>query len=148
MAKSVEEQVENWAKQQLHDIGVHAFAKTEAINTEIQDALAKWPSKSGGVGPNYPDLKVFIQTAQGVKIPVMVEVKGTKGFLVKVNENDEPQLKNTTSSGKPDYTTINKYALNGAIHYANGVIAGSKSYKSVIAIGLNGWKKPDGNLAI
>lgn len=146
MAKSVEEQVENWAKQQLHDIGVHAYAKTEAINTEIQDALAKWPSKSGGKGPNYPDLKAFIQTAKGVKIPVMIEAKGTEGFLVKANETGEPQLKNVVDSGKPDYATINKYALNGAIHYANGVIAGTKSYKSVIAIGLNGWEKPDGTL--
>lgn len=147
MAKSVEEQVENWAKQQLHDIGVHAYAKTEPINSEIQEALAKWPSKSGGSGPNYPDLKVFIETAHGLKIPVMVEVKGTEGFLVKVNGDNEPQLKNVTAAGKSDYPTINKYALNGAIHYANGVIAGTKSYKSVIAIGLNGWKKPDGKLA-
>jgi hypothetical protein len=147
MAKSVEEQVENWAKQQLLSLGVHAYAKTQAINNEIEDALSKWPSKNGGAGPNYPDIKVFIQTAQGMKIPVMIEVKGKKGALFKSDETGNPLLKNTNASGKSDYKSINNYALNGAIHYANGVIAGSKSYKSVIAIGMNGWMNADGTLA-
>lgn len=146
MAKSVEELVENWAKKQLDDYGVRAYAKTEAINAEIQDALSKWPSKSGGKGNNFPDIKVFVESKKGRKFPVMIEVKGTKGFLLKTDTAGVPLLKNTKSSGEPDYATINKYALNGAIHYANGVISGTKSYKSVVAIGINGYKQSDGTL--
>lgn len=147
MAKSVEEQVENWAKKQLDDFGVKAYAKTESINGEIFDALAKWPSKTGGKGGNYPDIKVLIESKKGRKLPVMIEVKGTVGALYKDDGSGVPSVKNVKSSGDPDYATINKYALNGAIHYANGIISCTKDYKSVIAIGINGYKKPDGGLA-
>ena len=148
MAKSAEEQVENWAKDQLKGFGVKAYAKTESINSDIAAALAKWPSKTGGSGGNFPDIKVLVESKKGRKLPVMIEVKGTEGALSKDDGSGAPSVKNVKPSGDPDYPTINKYALNGAIHYANGIIAGTKDYKSVIAIGINGFKKPDGELAI
>ena len=77
----------------------------------------------------------------------MIEVKGTMGVLFKDDGAGVPSVKNVKPSGDPDYAAINKYALNGAIHYANGIISGTKDYKSVIAIGINGYKKPDGGLA-
>lgn len=49
---SIEEQVEFWCKQQLQ--GVRLYFKTESINPEIEAALRKAPSKSGGEGTNYP----------------------------------------------------------------------------------------------
>ena len=39
MAKSVEEQVEEWAKKSLDDCGVRHFAKNAVINAEIGTAL-------------------------------------------------------------------------------------------------------------
>ncbi len=58
---SIEERIEDWCKQQFK--GQKYYTKTENINPEIDEALRKAPSKNGGVGANYPDLKSFIQTA-------------------------------------------------------------------------------------
>ena len=46
MAKSIEEQVEDWCKNQLEKY----FTKTESINSEIDEALKTAPSKKGGGG--------------------------------------------------------------------------------------------------
>ena len=54
MAKSIEEQVEDWGKKQLGK--TKYYTKTESINSEIEAALKKAPSKSGGTGTNYPDI--------------------------------------------------------------------------------------------
>lgn len=133
--KSIEEQVEDWGKQQLSP--VKYYTKTETINPEIEEALKKAPSKSGGKGPNYPDIKLFIETKDLKRIPVMIEVKGLRGSFIKLNAQGE--IENKKSDGTPNYLNINKYAVNGAIHYANAIIENTESYKEVIAIGLNGY---------
>lgn len=133
--KSIEEQVEDLGKKQLSKIKY--FTKTEMINDEIENALRTAPSKNGGSGANYPDIKTFIETKGMRKIPVMIEVKGTKGSFIKLNNQGD--IDNKNKDGQPNYTNINKYAVNGAIHYANAIIDNTKSYKEVIAIGLNGY---------
>lgn len=133
--KSIEEQVEDWAKQQL--LPIKYYTKTETINSEIEDALKRAPSKNGGKGPNYPDIKLFIETKDLKRLPVMIEVKGLKGSFIKLNAQDE--IENRKVDGTPNYININKYAVNGAIHYANAIIENTESYKDVIAIGLNGY---------
>lgn len=135
---SIEEQIEDIAKKQLDDIKVRYFTKTESINSEIDEALRKAPSKNGGDGCNYPDIKLFLQTKTGRKIPVMIEVKGTKGDLIKYNELNE--IENIKKDGTPHYANIKKYAVNGVIHYANAIIDYTESYSEVIAIGMKGYK--------
>lgn len=135
---SIEEQVEDIAKRQLSDIKIKYFTKTESINSEIDEALQKAPSKRGGDGNNYPDIKLFLQTSKGRKIPVMIEVKGTKGNLVKYNDLHE--IDNFKKDGTPNYANIARYAVNGAVHYANAIIDYTESYQEVIAIGMNGYK--------
>ncbi len=135
MAKSIEEQIEDWGKKQLGE--TKYYTKTESINPEIENALKTAPSKTGGTGTNYPDIKLFIETKSLRKIPVMIEVKGAKGCLAKFTTDGE--IDNKKKDGTPNYTNINKYALNGAIHYATAIIENSKSYKEVVAIGLNGY---------
>lgn len=132
---SIEEQVEDWAKQQL--LPIKYYTKTETINSEIEDALKRAPSKNGGKGPNYPDIKLFIETKDLKRLPVMIEVKGLKGSFIKLNAQGE--IENRKVDGTPNYININKYAVNGAIHYANAIIENTESYKDVIAIGLNGY---------
>lgn len=145
MAKSIEEQIEDCAKQWLlKDKNIKYFTKTESINEEIEEALKQAPSKSGGKGTNFPDIKLFIETKKMRKIPVMIEVKGTKGNFIKLNANGE--IDNVTKDNKPNYTNINKFAVNGAIHYANAVLDYTSSYDEVIAIGLNGYKNSDGTI--
>ena len=123
---SIEEQIEDIAKLQL-DNNCKYYTKTEIINNEIEEALKKAPSKQGGKGKNFPDIKLFIQTKSMRKIPVMIEVKGTKGDLVKYN--DEGNIDNLTKDGKPNYNNISKYAVNGAVHYANAILKYTSSYK-------------------
>lgn len=136
---SIEEQVEDIAKKQLSEIKY--YTKTEVINSEIEKALKIAPSKSGGSGKNFPDIKLFIETKDLRYIPVMIEVKGKKGDFIKLNSSGE--IDNKTKDGSPHFNNINKYAVNGAIHYANAIIEHTESYKEVIAIGINGYYQSD-----
>lgn len=134
---SIEERIEDRTKQQLGEFGIPYYTKTESINSDIDSALAKYPSKSGGSGKNYPDIKLFLTTETRRKIPVMIEVKGTKGRLEKLKNG---AVENTTSKGEPHYKNINDYALNGAVHYANAILDHTHSYDEVIALGINGYE--------
>ena len=132
---SIEEIVEQWAKEQLK--GIKLYAKNDFINAQIEKALKTAPSKKGGKGPNYPDIKCIIPTADG-DIPVMIEVKGMEGALIKLNE-ETGLPDNVTKKGEPNFTNIAKYAVNGAVHYANAIVRHT-NYKEVLAIGVNGYK--------
>lgn len=136
---SVEEMVEDYYKTQLNGYGIRYFTKTESINDEIDNALKKAPSKSGGTGNNYPDIKLMIQSEAMRIIPVMIEAKGKKGDLIKLDKENEIDLNSAKA--------IQKYAVNGAIHYAKSIIEFSNSYKECIAIGVNGFKNEDGSLS-
>jgi len=138
---SIEEQVEFWCKNQLQG-KTKVFAKTEPINQEIEKALKEAPSKRGGEGNNFPDLKCFIETSELRRIPVMIEVKGTKGDLVKLTNG---VVANFDSKGQPQYTNIARYAVNGAVHYAHAILNHTVSYDEVIAVGVNGYDLPNGN---
>ncbi len=138
---SIEETVELWAKEQLKDIKL--YPKTDFINPQIGRALKTEPSKSGGKGANYPDIKCLLTTADG-DIPVMIEVKGTKGALIKRN-TDSQIPDNLTKKGEPNYTNISKFAVNGAVHYANAILRHT-TYKEVIAIGVNGYEEGTGEI--
>lgn len=138
--RSIEEQVEDWCKRQF---GTQKyFTKTESINTEIEDALRKAPSKKGGSGVNFPDIKCFIETSSLRRIPVMIEVKGTKGNFAKFNSIGEVD-NNKKKDGEPNYNNIAKFAVNGAVHYADAILQNTESYKEVVAIGVNGYKVND-----
>lgn len=137
MAKSIEEKVEDWAKKQLSDNKQKYFSKTEEINPEIEKALRNYPSKKGKEGGNYPDIKLFVETPELRRIPIMVEVKGTKGDLVKLDTNN--QVENTNSKGAKNFTNIAKYAVNGAVHYAHAILEKTETYNEVIAVGVNGF---------
>lgn len=134
---SMEERIEDRTKQQLKEFGISYYTKTESINSDIDSALAKYPSKSGGSGKNYPDIKLFLTTETRRKIPVMIEVKGTKGRLEKLKNGE---IENINNKGEPHYDNINKYALNGAVHYANAILDYTHSYDEVIALGINGYE--------
>lgn len=159
MASSVEEKVEEIYKTQLDSYGVKHFTKTESINSSIDDALKNSVSKSGGSGNNYPDIKVLIETSKMRRIPVMIEAKGTKGKLIKKTASGEIELvtkwassskegaKNPHKAGDDNYSTIQNYAVNGAIHYANAILDG-KGYSEVIAVGVNGFPEKDGSIHV
>ena len=135
--KSIEEQIEDWCKKQFK--GEKYYTKTESVNSEIEYALEKAPSKQGGSGKNYPDVKFILISDNGRKIPVMIEVKGKKGDLIKTNVKGE--VENINKNSEPNYKNITKYAVNGAVHYANAILEYTGSYKEVVAIGVNGYEE-------
>lgn len=137
--KSIEEIVEDWAKLQFGK--EHYFTKTASMNPEIDAALSKAPSKQGGSGSNYPDIRCMLESGSR-RIPVMIEVKGTRGELIKMDTGG--QVENTNAKGEPHYKNIAKYAVNGAVHYARAILDYSETYKEVLAIGINGFEQNDG----
>jgi hypothetical protein len=133
---SYEEKIEDWGKTQLASFGRKFFTKTESINYEIDKAMREAPSKRGGGGGNYPDIRLLLETTSR-KLPVVIEVKGIEGKLVKLNA--EGKVDNITAKGEQNYSNIEGYAVNGAVHYAKAIVDHTESYDEVIAIGLNGY---------
>lgn len=133
--KSIEEIIEDSTKKQLGT--TKYYTKNEPINPEIEQALHKAPSKSGGSGSNFPDIKLFIETPQLRRIPVMIECKGKNGDLIK--QDDNGAIANFKKDGTPNYANIAKYAVNGAIHYATAIIEYTSTYHESIAVGVNGY---------
>lgn len=146
MAKSIEERVEDHFKQQLKSAGVRYYTKTEPMNDAIDTALRNAVSKSGGEGGNFPDLRCLITDSKMRRIPVMIEVKGREGDLVKRDKDGDIVLvtkytsdTKTRKKGEPNYSAVKRYAVNGAVHYANAILD-DKSCKECLAIGVNGWE--------
>lgn len=115
----------------------------ESLNTEIDQALNDYFSKNGGKGGNRPDAKLLLHANDGKYYPVLIEYKGYKDKLVKLDT--EGNVANKTSKNQPDFTNINSYAVNGAVHYSNAVLHYT-SYTDVIAIGVTGYKDTNGTL--
>lgn len=55
------------------------------------------------------------------------------------------RVANKTAKNQPDFKTINSYAVNGAVHYANALLHYT-SYTEIIAIGMTGYKDDAGKL--
>ena len=150
MSRSVEEKVEDYYKALLDQLGVKRYEKTQGINPEINNALSNADSKSGGAGKNYPDIQVLLDNGNSRRIPVMIEVKGSRNKLEKLaNDGQIVQVttypsdsksgaKNPHQKGDPNYSTIQHYAVNGALHYGLAILDGTDSYDEVIIIGVNG----------
>lgn len=134
---SIEEKVEEYFKGLLDQNGIRHFAKTEKINNSIDIALKEANSKSGGSGNNYPDIKCLLDNKHGRTIPVMIEAKGTKNKLEKLSKDGEIVGVTVNKDGRPNYSAIQGFAVNGALHYGNAVLSGS-IYDEVIVIGING----------
>lgn len=115
----------------------------ESLNAEIDKALDEYKSKSGGKGGNRPDAKLLLQNKGLHYYPVLIEYKGYKDKLVKLDEMG--RVDNRNKQNEPNYKNINSYAVNGAVHYANAILHYT-SYTDVIAIGVTGYKKEDGTL--
>ena len=142
MSKSIEEKVEDIFKNQLNEFNIKYYTKTESINEAIDSALKNSVSKSGGSGNNYPDIKLLIESAGMRRIPVMIEAKGTFGKLIKKTTDGDIELVTYNKNGDANYSSIQGYAVNGAVHYVNAILDG-ECYNEGIAIGINGYEKND-----
>lgn len=141
--QSVEPNIADLGNGWLKSYGLDYKLEQESLNSEIDQALLEYASKNGGSGGNRPDAKLLLRDKNLVYYPILIEYKGYKDKLVKLDS--EGQIINKTSKNAPDYNVINSYAVNGAVHYANALLHYT-TYTDIIAIGMTGYKDELGNL--
>lgn len=141
--KSVEPNIADLANGWLRSYGLDYKLEQEELNEPIDAALKEYSSKSGGTGGNRPDAKLLLIGSDMKYYPVLIEYKGHEGRLIKTDKNG--QIDNKKSDNEPNFSNINTYAVNGAIHYANAILHYT-DYTDIFAVGMTGWKDADGKL--
>lgn len=141
--QSIEPNIADLANGWLKNYKLDYKLEQESLNTEIDKALDDYYSKNGGVGGNRPDAKLLLQDKALNYYPVLIEYKGYKDKLVKLDSNG--QVENKTAKNDPNFKNINSYAVNGAVHYANALLHHT-SYTDIIAIGMTGFKNDSGEI--
>ena len=135
--QSIEPNIADLANGWLKSYKLDYKLEQESLNTEIDKALNDYHSKNGGIGGNRPDAKLLLQDKNLNFFPILIEYKGYKDKLIKLDVNGQVENKNTKN--EPHLTNINSYAVNGAVHYANALLHYT-SYTDIIAIGMTGHK--------
>ena len=141
--QSVEPQIADLCNGWMRAMNLDYKLQQESLNDEIDLALSEYESKSGGAGGNRPDAKLLLKDNSLKYWPILIEYKGNKGELVKLD--GDGNVANRDKKGKTHYNNIKKYAINGAIHYANALLHYT-SYSNIIAIGVTGYKDAKGTL--
>lgn len=141
--KSIEPNIADLANSWLKSYGLDYKLEQGPLNSEIDNALQSYFSKNGGIGANRPDAKLLLKTKNNEYYPILIEYKGYKDKLVKLDK--EGNVENRSTKNEPLFKNINGYAVSGAVHYANAVLHHT-SYENVIAIGLTGYKDEQGNI--
>jgi hypothetical protein len=142
-SKSIEPNIADLANGWLKKYKLPYKLEQEELNSEIDKALNDYHSKSGGKGGNRPDAKIILQDDKTDWYPILIEYKGTKDKLEKLNANG--QVDNRTAKNEPNFKNIKDYAVNGAVHYANALLHHT-SYTDIIAIGMTGYKDETGEI--
>ena len=137
MAQSVEPQIADLVLGWLKKYKLTYYIEQDAPNSEIKNALQEYESKQGGSGGNRPDCNLLLQDNHGDRWPVLIEFKGYKDRLVKLDSDG--QVANRNAKGLPEYKNISQYAVNGAVHYANALLHYT-TYEHIIAIGITGYR--------
>ncbi len=143
-SQSVEPNIADLANGWLKSYKLDYKLEQESIgNSEIDKALENYESKQGGNGGNRPDAKLLLSDKYNRLYPVLIEYKGYKDKLVKLDSNG--RIANKKANGELDFANIKSYAVNGAVHYANAILHYT-TFEDVISIGITGYKDPSGKL--
>lgn len=89
ISRSIEEKVEEYYKTKFDEYEIRHIGKTKSINSDISNTLSESESKSGGKGDNYPDIQLLLEDNYSRRIPVMIEAKGGKNKLEKLDKNGQ-----------------------------------------------------------
>ena len=143
MAQSIEPNIADLANNWLKYYKLDYKLEQESLNSQIDKALSDYFTKNGGSGANRPDAKLLLQDEKLDFYPVLIEYKGYKDRLKKLN--NERQVENKTTKNQPHFKNINSFAVNGAIHYANALLHHT-NYTDIIAIGITGYKDENGSI--
>ena len=143
MAQSIEPNIADLVNGWLKSYKLDYKLEQESLNSEIDKALSDYFTKNGGVGANRPDAKLLLQDKSLNFYPVLIEYKGYKDKLVKLDADGK--VENRTAKNEPNFKNINSFAVNGAVHYANAILHHT-SYTDIIAIGVTGHKDEAGKI--
>ena len=143
MAKSIEPNIADLANGWMKEYRLDYKLEQEELNSEIDKALKDYETKSGGKGGNRPDAKLLLQDKNTNYYPILIEYKGLKGKLEKLNPDG--QVENQTAKNEPNFKNISSFAVNGAVHYANALLHHT-SYTDIIAIGMTGYRDDTGDI--
>lgn len=141
--QSVEPNIADLANGWLKSYKLDYKLEQESLNSEIDKALTDYFTKNGGSGANRPDAKLLLQDKKLNYYPILIEYKGYKDRLVKLDTSGH--VENKTAKNEPNFKNINSYAVNGAVHYANAILH-LTSYTDIIAIGVTGYLDEYGKL--
>ena len=143
MIQSIEPNIADLANRWLDFYKLDYKLEQESLNTEIDKALSDYFTKNGGTGSNRPDTKLLLKDKNLDFYPILIEYKGYKDSLEKLDENK--QVENRTTKNEPHFKNINSFAVNGAVHYANALLHHT-TYTDIIAIGMTGYKDDRGKI--
>ena len=141
--QSIEPNIADLANGWLKSYKLDYKLEQESVNAEIDKALSDYFTKNGGTGANRPDAKILLQNKNLEYFPILIEYKGYKDKLVKLDKDG--QVENRTAKNVPNFKNINGFAVNGAVHYANALLHHT-SYTDIIAIGMTGYKDETGKI--
>lgn len=141
--QSIEPNIADLANGWLKSYKLDYKLEQESLNAEIDKALADYFTKNGGAGANRPDAKLLLQDKNLSYYPILIEYKGYKGKLEKLDANG--QVDNRLAKSEPNLKNINSFAVNGAVHYANALLHHT-SFTDIIAIGMTGYKDEAGKI--
>ncbi len=137
MAQSVEPQIADLANGWLKKYKLKYFIEQDAPNEEIKNALLEYESKQGGSGGNRPDCSLLLKDSRGEWWPILIEYKGYKDKLVKLDADGH--VANRNAKGQPEFKNISQYAVNGSVHYATALLHYT-TYEHIISIGITGYR--------
>lgn len=141
--QSIEPNIADLANGWMRSYKLDYKLEQESLNAEIDKALADYFTKNGGAGANRPDAKLLLQDKKLNYYPILIEYKGYKDKLEKLDAKG--QIENKTAKNEPNFKNINSFAVNGAVHYANALLHHT-SYTNIIAIGMTGYKDDAGKI--
>lgn len=142
-SQSIEPNIADLANGWMKSYNLNYKLEQESLNSEIDKALNDYHSKSGGLGGNRPDAKLLLQDKNLNYYPILVEYKGYKDKLVKLDS--DLRVDNRNAKNEPNLSNINSFAVNGAVHYANALLHHT-NYSDIIAIGMTGHRDENGQI--
>lgn len=83
--QSVEPNIADLCNGWLREYKLDYKLEQQSLNTEIDKALEDYYSKNGGTGGNRPDTKLLLQDKNLNYYPILIEYKGYKDKLVKLD---------------------------------------------------------------
>lgn len=138
MLQSIEPNIADLVNWWLKSYNVDYKLEQENLdNSQINNALNNYHSKSGWKWWNRPDAKLLKTDKNQKNYPVLIEYKGYKDKLEKLDS--DWKVENINAKGEVNFKNIKEYAVNWAIHYSNAILHYT-TFEEIIAIWVTGYK--------